>query len=213
MKNDITSRVAEELVKKIASFEPDLKARHVGRVLSVADGVAKVSGLPQVAYMERVIFKGGISGLAINLEEDAVGVIILGDYLKLKEGDEVQTTGELLSIPVSEKLLGRVINPIGEPEDGEGPIVSKKRYPMEKIAPGVIKRQPVSTPLQTGIKAIDAMVPIGRGQRQLIIGDRNTGKTAIAVDAIINQKKEGVICIYVAIGCHGSHCGDISGSQ
>lgn len=209
MKNDITSRVAEELVKKIASFEPDMKARHVGRVLSVGDGVAKVSGLPQVAYMERVQFKGGISGLAINLEEDAVGVIVLGDYLKIKEGDEVETTGELLSVPVSESLLGRVINPLGEPEDGKAAIAAKKQYPMERIAPGVIKRQSVSTPLQTGIKAIDAMVPIGRGQRQLIIGDRNTGKTAIAVDAIINQKKEDVICIYVAIGQKSSRIAQV----
>jgi F-type H+-transporting ATPase subunit alpha len=200
MKQDLTKTIAEELVRKIQGFESDVTARHVGKILSISDGVAKVSGLPQVALMERLVFAGGVAGVAINLEEDAIGAIILGDYLGLKEGDEVAGTGELLSLPVGDAFLGRVVDPLGEPLDGKGPIAAKKRYPIEKIAPGVVDRQPVETSLQTGMKAIDAMIPIGRGQRELIIGDRNTGKTAVVVDTIINQKKEGVICIYVAIG-------------
>jgi len=200
MTNDITKQIADELVKKLQEYEPSTKAKRVGHIISVADGVVKVSGLSQVAYLEKVLFAGGIEGFAINLEEDSVGVIVLGQYIGLKEGDEVEATGELLSVPVGEEFLGRVINPLGEPVDGKGPIRAKKKYPIEKIAPGVMYRQRVSTPLQTGIKAIDALIPIGRGQRELIIGDRNTGKTAIAVDTIINQKKENVYCIYVAIG-------------
>jgi len=200
MNNTLSQQIAKDLVKKIDEFEPGTQARRVGYILSLSDGVAKVSGLPNVAYLERLEFPHGIYGFAINLEEDAIGAIILGDYLKLKQGDEVQGTGQLLSVPVDEAFLGRVINPIGEPVDGKGPVKSKKFYPLEKIAPGVVARQPVNTPLQTGIKAIDAMIPVGRGQRELIIGDRNTGKTSIVVDTIINQKNEGVICIYVAIG-------------
>lgn len=200
MNNDLSSRIAQELVKKLDTFKPEVEARRVGHVLSVGDGVAKVSGLPQTAYLELLDFPGGVQGVAINLEEDEIGVIILGDYLKIREGDEVQNTGNLLSVPVSEALLGRVVNPLGTPVDGKGAISVKKRYPLEKVAPGVVMRQGVTTPLQTGIKAIDALIPIGRGQRELIIGDRNTGKTAIAIDTIINQKKENVICIYVAIG-------------
>ena len=198
--SDISNQIGNELAKKLEHFEPKVSARRVGRILSVADGVAKVSGLPDVKYLELVSFPYNVSGVVINLEEAAVGIIVLGDYLKLKEGDEVTKTGELLSVPVGEECLGRVLNPLGDPIDGKAPIKFKKRYPMEKIAPSVVFRQPVNTPLQTGIKAIDAMIPIGRGQRELIIGDRNTGKTAIAIDTIINQKKEGVICIYVAIG-------------
>ena len=200
MKTDFSTLLARELAKKIEIFEPTVSARRVGHVLSVADGVARVSGLPHVAYLEQLEFGGGISGLAVNLEEDVVGVIVLGDFLSIKEGDEVRSTGQLLSVPVGEGFLGRVTNALGEPVDGKGPIKPTKRYPIEKIAPGVVHRQPVTTPLQTGIKAIDAMTPIGRGQRELIIGDRNTGKTAIVVDTIINQKTEGVACIYVAIG-------------
>jgi F-type H+/Na+-transporting ATPase subunit alpha len=200
MKTDIKQQIAAELVKKINAFEPETETKRVGHIISVADGVVKVSGLPHVAYLELVEFVGGVTGVAINLEEDEVGIIVLGDYLKLKEGDEVKSTGKLLSVPVGEAFLGRVVDPLGEPVDGKGPIISKKRYPLEKIAPSVVYRQPVTSPLQTGIKAIDTMIPIGRGQRELIIGDRNTGKTAIAVDTIINQRKEGVICIYVAIG-------------
>jgi F-type H+/Na+-transporting ATPase subunit alpha len=200
MKTDIKKQIAEELLKKIAQYEPGTETKRVGHILSVADGVAQVSGLPHAAYLELLEFAGGVMGVAFNLEEDQIGVIILGDYLKLKEGDEVKSTGEILSVPVANELVGRVINPLGETIDGKGQIASKKRYPLEKIAPGVVFRQPVNTPLQTGIKAIDAIIPIGRGQRELIIGDRNTGKTAVAIDTIINQKKEGVICIYVAIG-------------
>lgn len=200
MKNDYTKDIAEELIKRITSYSPGVAARQVGHVVTVADGVAKVSGLPQVASMERVVFQNGIAGLAINLEEDAVGVIVLGDYLTIRERDEVRATGELLSMPVGTSFLGRVVTPLGEPVDGGSAIRAKEHYPMEKIAPSVTSRRSVKTPLQTGIKAIDAMIPIGRGQRELIIGDRNTGKTTVVVDTIINQKKEGVICIYVAIG-------------
>lgn len=188
------------LTTKIDKFTPKMVAERVGKVLTVADGVAKVSGLPDVSYLELVEFAGGVSGLAINLEEKEVGIIVLGDYLKIKEGDEVRGTGLILSIPVSENFLGRVIDPLGNPVDGKGEIKSSKRYPLEKIAPSVVYRQSVTTPLQTGIKAIDAMIPVGRGQRELIIGDRSTGKTAITIDTIINQKDQGVICIYVAIG-------------
>ncbi len=200
MKSDVSSLIAKELIKKLENFEPNVSARRVGYVVSIADGVAKVSGLPHVAYLELVEFPNGSAGVAINLEEESVGIIVLGDYLSIKEGDEVKGTGELLSIPVGEGFLGRVVNPLGQPIDGKAAISTKKRYPLEKIASGVVHRQAVNTPLQTGIKAVDAMIPIGRGQRELIIGDRNTGKTAIAVDTIINQKDQDVICIYVAIG-------------
>ncbi len=200
MKTDITSLLAKKLAQKIEDFEPNMQSKRVGIITSIQDGVAKVSGLPDVAYLERLEFPHSIYGFAINLEEDSIGAIILGDYLKLKQGDEVKGTGELLSMPVDDAFLGRVVNPIGEPIDGKGAIPSKKSYPVEKIAPGVVSRQPVTVPLQTGIKAIDAMIPVGRGQRELIIGDRNTGKTSVVVDTIINQKHENVICIYVAIG-------------
>ncbi|MBI5620040.1 F0F1 ATP synthase subunit alpha, partial [Candidatus Gottesmanbacteria bacterium] len=200
MKSSLEITIAKNLAKKIASFEPTLDAKHVGHILSVSDGVVQLSGLPQVAYLERLEFPGGVAGFAMNLEEDRVGAIVLGDYLTLSEGDEVRSTGQLLSIPVGEQFLGRVINPLGMPIDGAGRIAAKAQYPLEKIAPGVVARRGVSTPLQTGIKAIDAMIPIGRGQRELIIGDRNTGKTSIVIDTIINQKDQDVICIYVAIG-------------
>lgn len=200
MKQDVSSFIAKELVKKLENFDASVGARRVGYVTAIADGVAKVSGLPHVSYLELVTFANGVEGVTINLEEEEVGVIVLGDYLTIKEGDEVRSTGTLLSVPVGESYLGRVMNPMGEPIDGKGKITAKTRYPMEQIATGVVHRQQVNTPLQTGIKAIDAMIPIGRGQRELIIGDRSTGKTAIAVDTIINQKDEGVICIYVAIG-------------
>jgi len=200
MKTDISSRIAEDLAKKIEGMSTTAKARHVGHITTIADGVVKISGLPNIAYLELLKFPSGINGFAINLEEEEIGAIVLGDYLQLHEGDEVEGTGNLLSIPVGDACLGRVINPLGEPVDGKGVIRTKNRYPLEKIAPSVMHRQQVNTPLQTGIKAIDAIVPIGRGQRELIIGDRNTGKTAIAVDTIIHQKKENVICIYVAIG-------------
>lgn len=200
MKQDSSMTIAKELARRLEQYTPEISARRVGKILSIADGVVKVSGLPHVAYLERVTFNNGLVGFVINLEEDAIGVVVLGDYLSLREGDEVQTTGTLLSIPVGEAFLGRVVNPLGEPIDGKGPIKTTKVYPIEKIAPSVMYRSPVNTPLQTGLKAIDAMIPIGRGQRELIIGDRNTGKTAVAIDTIINQKNEHVVCIYVAIG-------------
>jgi F-type H+/Na+-transporting ATPase subunit alpha len=195
-----TATYKDDLAKKIDKFTAHAEARQIGRVETVGDGVVKLSGLPNVASLELVEFPNGTEGIAINLEEKAVGVIVLGEYESIKEGDEVRATGKLLSVPVGEAFLGRVVNPIGAPVDGQGAIDSNTRYPLEKIAPGVVFRETVNTPLQTGIKAIDAMTAIGRGQRQLIIGDRNTGKTAIAVDTIINQKDEGVICIYVGIG-------------
>ncbi|MCL4200661.1 F0F1 ATP synthase subunit alpha [Patescibacteria group bacterium] len=200
MKTSAASFIAKELVKKLESFESNVTARRVGYVTTLADSVAKASGLPGAKYLELVTFANGVTGVVVNLEEDEVGIMVLGDYLTLKEGDEVRSTGTLLSVPVSEAFLGRVINPLGIPIDGKGNVTTKTRYPMEQIASGVVHRQAVTTPLQTGIKAIDAMIPIGRGQRELIIGDRSTGKTAIAVDTIINQKGEDVICIYIAIG-------------
>ncbi len=200
MNSDFSKFIATELTKKIQGYTSHVKVKHIGRITAIADGVVKISGLPEVAYLERIQFKNGVAGFVINLEEDEVGAIVLGDYLELHEGEEVESTGELLYMPVGENLVGRVVNPLGEPIDGKGTITTKKQYPIEKIAPSVMYREPVNTPLQTGIKAIDAIIPIGRGQRELIIGDRNTGKTAIAIDAIINQKSENVICIYVAIG-------------
>ncbi len=172
----------------------------MGTVISAGDGVARLQGLTDIRYSEIVEFENGVVGLAINLEEDAVGVMILGDYLGITEGMKAKTTGRLLSIGAGEELLGRVIDPLGNPQDGRARPHTEKDYPLEKLAPGVVQRQPVDTPLQTGIKAIDAMIPVGRGQRELIIGDRGTGKTAVALDAIINQKGTGVVCIYVAIG-------------
>lgn len=197
---DITRDIARDIAKKIKSYETKIAARRVGYITSVADGIARISGLPKAAYMEILSFPGGLKGVAINLEEDVIGAMVLGDYLALKEGDEVTTTGDLLSLPVGVGYLGRVVTPLGDPIDGKGAINSSIRYPFERLAPGVIAREPVNTPLQTGLKAIDAMIPIGRGQRELIIGDRNTGKTAIVIDTVINQRKSGIVCIYVAIG-------------
>ena len=194
------TNITQDIIKKLEQYKPSIEKSRVGKIISLSDGVAQISGLYDVSYNEMLEFSGGVFGVAINLEEDSIGAIILGDYLTLKEGDEVRGTGRLLSMPVGEEFIGRVINPLGLELDGKGTINSKNLYPMEKIAPGVTARQPVTTPLQTGIKAIDSMVPIGRGQRELIIGDRGTGKTAIVLDTIINQKKENVICIYVAIG-------------
>ena len=186
---------------EISQFGQDVQAHEVGRVLEVGDGIARIYGLRSVMAGEMVEFvRTGTRGLAFNLEENSVGVIILGDYLEITEGDEVRAMGQLLDVPVGEALIGRVVNPLGFALDGKGEIISSDRRPLETIAPGVAERQPVDEPLQTGIKAIDAMIPIGRGQRELIIGDRKTGKTAIAIDAIINQKNTGVICVYVAIG-------------
>src|SRR5437899_2298354 len=197
----ISSDEISSLIKRrIKEFDVPILAADVGIVTEVGDGIAQIYGLQGAQALELLEFKGGVSGIALNLEEDSVGAVILGPYEDIKEGDQVRTTGKIIQVPVGEALVGRVVNALGEPIDGKGPIETKEFAPVEKVAPGVITRQPVDTPLQTGIKAIDAMIPIGRGQRELIIGDRQTGKTAIALDTIINQKGQGVICIYVAIG-------------
>ncbi len=192
--------IASVLQKEIEHYESQTDVREVGRVLEVGDGIARVYGLSGVMSGEMVEFPNGTTGLAFNLEENSVGVIILGDYLSIKEGDEVKSTGRLLSVPVGDAVIGRVLDPLGNPLDGKGPVVTAERRPVESNAPGIAERQPVREPLQTGIKAIDAMTPIGRGQRELIIGDRKTGKTAIGIDAILNQKNSGVKCFYVAVG-------------
>lgn len=199
--------ILEEIEKQIDKAKLTTTAKNVGKVIEIGDGVARVNGLSDVGTSELVQFPHNVTGLALNLEEDSVGVIAFGDWTKLKEGDTCQTTGKILEIPVGDDLVGRVIDPLGKPLDGKGKIVTKKFYPAEKIAPGVIYRRPVNTPLQTGLKAIDSMIPIGRGQRELIIGDRGLGKTAICLDTIINQKDQKAspagrqaICIYVAIG-------------
>jgi len=196
-----TDEIASVLREELEQFRTHVDTRTTGRVLEVGDGIARCYGLSEVMAGELIDFpEAGVKGLAFNLEETSVAVIILGDYLKVREGMEVRTTGQLLSVPVGPELIGRVVDPLGNPLDGKGPILATKRRPVESPAPGVVERQPVKTPLQTGIKAIDAMTPIGRGQRELIIGDRKTGKTAIAIDTIINQKEENVICVYVACG-------------
>src|SRR5437660_556256 len=193
--------IVSVLQREIEQYRTQLETREVGRVLEVGDGIARVYGLGGVQAGEMVEFtRTGVRGLAFNLEENSVGVIILGEFIELEEGDEVRTTGELLRVPCGDALLGRVVDPLGNPMDGKGPIVTDHTRLVESIAPGVAGRQPVDQPLQTGIKAIDAMTPIGRGQRELIIGDRKTGKTAIAIDTIINQHDQNVICVYVAIG-------------
>ncbi|PQO42937.1 F0F1 ATP synthase subunit alpha [Blastopirellula marina] len=192
--------IASIIQQEIQQYESHIDIREVGTVLEVGDGIARVYGLSGIMAGEMVEFPGGINGLAFNLEENSVGVIILGDYLSIKEGDEVKALGKLLSVPVGEAVLGRVVDPLGNPLDGMGPIQTGDSRPVEFLAPGVSERKPVTEPMQTGIKAIDAMTPIGRGQRELVIGDRKTGKTAIAIDAILNQKDTGVKCFYVAVG-------------
>src|SRR5919106_2440597 len=199
-----SDEIASVIQQEIEHFASQIDVRDVGRVLEVGDGIARVYGLSGVMAQEMVEFANGTIGLAFNLEENSVGIIILGDYLSINEGDEVRSTGRLLSVPVGDELLGRVVDPLGNPLDGKGPIITKQRRPVEIIAPGVAERQPVSEPLQTGVKAIDSMTPIGRGQRELIIGDRKTGKTTVAIDTILAQKGQGVKCIYVAIGQKGS---------
>jgi F-type H+-transporting ATPase subunit alpha len=192
--------IASVIQQEIQQYDSQIDVREVGTVLEVGDGIARVHGLTGVAAGEMVEFPGGIIGLAFNLEETSVGVIILGDYLKINEGDQVKAVGQLLSVPVGEAVIGRVLDPLGNPLDGKGPVTSNERRNVEMIAAGVSERQPVHEPMQTGLKAVDAMTPIGRGQRELIIGDRKTGKTAIAIDTIINQKGKGVKCFYVAVG-------------
>jgi len=188
------------LKKQIAEFESDVKVESVGTVVMVGDGIARIYGLDDAMAGELLEFENGVLGMALNLEEDNIGCVIMGPYKDIKEGDTVKRTGRVVEVPVGEELIGRVVNPLGQPLDGGPPIRTEKRRPIEANAPGVIHRQNVKEPLQTGIKAIDAMIPIGRGQRELIIGDRQTGKTAVAIDTIINQKGQDVICIYVAIG-------------
>ncbi len=192
--------IIEALKNSLASYQSDAKQEQVGTVTKVGDGTAHMTGLTDVQASEMLEFPGGIFGVALNLEEFGVGAVILGDASKIKEGDTVKSTGRILSVPVSDGILGRVVDPLGNPIDGKGTLKADTYFPIEKIAPGVMARKSVNTPLQTGIKAIDALIPIGRGQRELIIGDRQTGKTAIAIDTIINQKGTGVKCFYVAIG-------------
>ena len=192
--------IARLLRGEIEHYEKAVNVAETGSVISVGDGIARIYGLENVMAGEMVEFPHGVTGIALNLEEDQVGTVLLGEYQEIKEGDEVRRTGKIMSVPVGEGMVGRVVNALGQPIDGKGPIASSESRPVEAIAPGVVDRRPVKEPLQTGIKAIDSMIPIGRGQRELIIGDRQTGKTAVALDAIINQKGGDVICIYVAIG-------------
>src|SRR6184192_116429 len=195
---------AEEISKiireQIGSFAVDVDVAEVGSIISIGDGIARVHGVDNAMAGEMLEFPHGVYGIALNLEEESVGAVLLGEFKEIKEGDQVKRTGRIISVPIGEELLGRVVNALGQPIDGKGPIATKQFAPIERIAPGVVDRQGVKEPMQTGLKAIDAMVPIGRGQRELIIGDRQTGKTAVAIDAILNQKDTGVICIYNAIG-------------
>jgi F-type H+/Na+-transporting ATPase subunit alpha len=195
---------AEEISKiireQIGSFAVDVDVAEVGSIISIGDGIARVHGVDNAMAGEMLEFPHGVFGIALNLEEDSVGAVLLGEFREIKEGDLVKRTGRIISVPVGDELLGRVVNALGQPVDGKGPIATKQFAPIERLAPGVVDRQSVKEPLQTGLKAIDAMVPIGRGQRELIIGDRQTGKTAVAIDAILNQKDTGVVCIYNAIG-------------
>jgi F-type H+-transporting ATPase subunit alpha len=203
------SEISELIKSKIESLAGASEVRTQGTIVSVTDGIVRIHGLSDVMQGEMLEFPGNTFGLALNLERDSVGAVVLGDYEHITEGDTVTCTGRILEVPVGEELIGRVVNSLGQPIDGKGPVNTKATSPIEKIAPGVIARQSVSQPLQTGLKSVDAMVPIGRGQRELIIGDRQTGKTAVAVDAIINQKGTGVICIYVAVGQKASSIANV----
>src|SRR5258708_10195220 len=196
----VTGDFAKGFLDQINNWQPSVQAVEVGQVLELGDGIARVSGLPHVKASELVEFSTGTLGIAFNLEEDNVGVIIMGEYTDINEGDEVRGTGRIASVPVGMGLIGRVVNTLGVPIDGKGPINFHEYFNVERIAPGVIERQDVDTPVQTGLIAIDAITPVGRGQRELIIGDRQTGKTAVAIDTIINQKGQNVACIDVAIG-------------
>jgi F-type H+-transporting ATPase subunit alpha len=198
---DIKAEEISKIIKdQIGSFAVKVDVAEVGTVISIGDGIARIHGVERAMAGEMLEFPKGVFGIALNLEEDSVGAVLLGDFTLIKEGDPVKRTGRIISVPVGDEMLGRVVNALGQPIDGKGPITTKQFLPIERIAPGVVDRQPVKEPLQTGLKAIDGMVPIGRGQRELIIGDRQTGKTAVAVDAIINQRGKGVICIYNAVG-------------
>ena len=203
------SEISELIKLKIQSYDLDTESRSEGSIVSITDGIVRIHGLASAVQGEMLEFPGQTFGLALNLERDSVGGVVLGAYEHLTEGDKVKCTGRILEVPVGEALLGRVINPLGEPIDGKGPVHTEHRLPIERIAPGVISRQSVNQPVQTGLKAIDSMVPIGRGQRELIIGDRQTGKTALALDTIINQKDTGIKCIYVAIGQKASSVANV----
>src|ERR1700678_2951725 len=192
--------ITELLRQQIENFEQRIQVDEVGTVISLGDGIARVHGLDKVMAGELIEFPHGVAGLAMNLDEDQVGAVLLGDYTEISEGDTVKRTGKIMSVPVGDGLIGRVVNALGQPIDDKGPIQSSQRNPLERLAPGVIDRQPVREPIQTGIKSIDAMIPIGRGQRELIIGDRQIGKTAIIIDTILNQRGGDMICIYCAIG-------------
>ena len=194
------SEISDLIKQRIDNFQSAAEARNVGTVVSVMDGICRIHGLADVRYGEMIEFPGNLFGLALNLEQDSVGSVVLGDYKTVSEGDTVKTTGRILEVPIGRELLGRVVDALGQPIDGKGPLKATLTAPIERLAPGVIERKSVSQPVQTGYKAVDAMVPVGRGQRELIIGDRQTGKTALAVDTIINQNDSGVKCIYVAIG-------------
>ncbi|HEY7450356.1 MAG TPA: F0F1 ATP synthase subunit alpha [Vicinamibacterales bacterium] len=198
---DIKADEISKIIKdQIGSFTVEVDVAEVGTIMSLGDGIARVHGVERAMAGEMLSFPHDVFGIALNLEEDGVGVVLLGEFSNIKEGDEVRRTGRIISVPVGDEMLGRVVNALGQPIDGKGPIATKQFAPIERLAPGVVDRQPVREPLQTGLKAIDAMVPIGRGQRELIIGDRQTGKTAVAIDTIINQKGQDVVCIYNAIG-------------
>src|SRR5579884_1760739 len=192
--------ISKIIREQIENYEGAVEVSEVGSIISLGDGIARLYGLEKVMAGELLEFPHGVSGIAMNLEEDQVGAVLLGDYTELKEGDEVRRTRRIMSVPVGEALIGRVVNSLGQPLDGKGPISTEHYNPIERLAPGVVDRRPVKEPMQTGLKAVDAMIPIGRGQRELIIGDRQTGKTAIALDAIINQKGGDMICVYVAVG-------------
>ena len=194
------SEITQLIRERILNYDATVEVAEVGTVISLGDGIARVHGLDSVMAGELIEFEGGISGIAMNLEEDQVGAVVMGDFTELKEGDQVRRSGRIISIPVGDAMLGRVVDSLGQPIDDGGPIETTQYNPIERIAPGVIDREPVKEPMQTGLKAIDAMIPIGRGQRELIIGDRQTGKTAVAIDTILNQKGGDVICIYVAVG-------------
>ncbi len=195
-----TGDIAAALKKNLEGFTPSVEQTQVGRIIEVGDGIARISGLPDAAVNEMLEFEGGTIGLALNLDEESIGAVVLGSVTEIEEGQTVRATGRILEVPVGDPLLGRVVNALGEPIDGKGPISGAQTRRMEVQAPGIMGRQPVHEPMQTGIKAIDSLIPIGRGQRELIIGDRKTGKTTIAIDTIINQRGLGVKCIYVAIG-------------
>jgi F-type H+-transporting ATPase subunit alpha len=195
-----TADISAAIRKNLEGFNPDVELTQVGRVLEVGDGIARVSGLPDAAVNELLEFESGLLGLALNLDEESIGAVVLGEVDSIEEGQSVRATGNILSVPVGDGVIGRVVNTLGEPLDGKGPLSNVQDRRMEIQAPGIMGRQPVGEPMQTGIKAIDSLIPIGRGQRELIIGDRKTGKTTVAIDTILNQRGLGVKCIYVAIG-------------